>query len=270
MPILPTDPKFKPKSKLDPRGHPDLCGHWGGRRTDGGLCCNRVIGGTHRCRLHSGKTRAKAKAEGAVRLELARWGLDGHTDLVDPGEVLLRLVTQSAVRCELYGRLLGEAFQAAESLREAAEVPDADGSTVEVDEDGMSVESPAVQAARANLRRVFVTGGVAALVGVKLDADRFGRVFATEEAVRGLARLEAEERDRCANFAAKAVAAGLADRLVRLADRQGQQMFTVIMAVVGGLGEALGLTVEQRELVPSVVPGLLEREVRALTAGPTP
>jgi hypothetical protein len=34
----------------------------------------------------------------------------------------------------------------------------------------------------------------------------------------GLAQLEAQERDRCAGFAAKAVAAGLAERTVRIAE----------------------------------------------------
>jgi hypothetical protein len=39
------------------------------------------------------------------------WGL-GVTK-VDPGEVLLRLVTQSAARTEMYARLLEEAYDAA-------------------------------------------------------------------------------------------------------------------------------------------------------------
>ena len=36
------------------------------------------------------------------------------------------------------------------------------------------------------------------------------------------ADLEAKERDRCANLASKAVAASLAERTVRIAERQGQ------------------------------------------------
>jgi hypothetical protein len=39
----------------------------------------------------------------------------------DPGDVLLRLVTQSAARAEMYARLLQEAFDAAEGLKEAYE-----------------------------------------------------------------------------------------------------------------------------------------------------
>ena len=42
------------------------------------------------------------------------------------------------------------------------------------------------------------------------------------EYIRGLAQLEPQERDRCANFATKAVAAGPAERTVRIAERQGQ------------------------------------------------
>jgi hypothetical protein len=40
----------------------------------------------------------------------------------------------------------------------------------------------------------------------------------------GLADLEAKERDRCGNFATKAIAAGLAERTVPVAERQGQLM----------------------------------------------
>jgi hypothetical protein len=52
------------------------------------------------------------------------------------------------------------------------------------------------------------------------------------EAIRGLADLEAKERERCANFASKAVAAGLAERTVRIAERQGQLMVEMVQAVL--------------------------------------
>jgi hypothetical protein len=54
------------------------------------------------------------------------------------------------------------------------------------------------------------------------------RPIAEEPTVEAMARtasrrqLEAKERDRCANFASKAVAVGLAERTVRIAERQGQ------------------------------------------------
>jgi hypothetical protein len=71
----------------------------------------------------------------------------------------------------------------------------------------------------------------------------------TSEAIRGLADLEAKERERCANIATKAVAAGLAERQVRLAERHGELLAQVIRGVL----DELGLSAEQRQLVPEVV-----------------
>ena len=52
----------------------------------------------------------------------------------------------------------------------------------------------------------------------------------TGEAIRGLADLKAKER--CATFAGKAVAAGLAERTVRVAERQGQLMVEMVQAAL--------------------------------------
>jgi hypothetical protein len=213
--------------------------------------------------MHPGKTLQQAKAEGVVVMELKRWGLDGHTELADPGEIQLRLVTQSAARVEFYAGLLGRAYEAAERLREAhagAALLVAAGSA-NADEG----EDPAVQAARLDLERIFATGGVGALIGVKRDADRFGRVFETEEAIRGLALLEAQERDRCSRFSTQAIAAGLAERQVRLAESQGAAMFAVFGRVQRRLLEALDLSAEQGQLAAALLPRLLAEEVGALT-----
>lgn len=206
--------------KADPVNDPNRCGHYGVKTRAGALCGQMVIAGTQRCKMHAGKSRLKAKAEGAVVVELRRWGLGDST--VDPGEVLLRLVTQSAARCELYAGLLGEAYDAAERLREAG---------------GGGFDAPTLEeAARQDLDRVFGHGGVAALVGKTYAADKQAGIFATGEAIRGLAKLEAEERDRCATFASKAVAAGLAERQVRLAEKQGGMLAAVILGVLADLG----------------------------------
>jgi hypothetical protein len=145
------------------------------------------VKGTDKCPVHSGKKLDQLKAEGAVRQEVQRWGLNDQVTLVDPGVVLLRLVTQSAQRAQLL---------AAELEAKVAEAP--------------------------NLRD--------ALVG-----DSYGEFGKVGEYIRGLARLEAEERDRCATFAAKAIAAGLAERQVRLAERQGALLVEVLRASVAGL-----------------------------------
>jgi hypothetical protein len=60
-------------------------------------------------------------------------------------------------------------------------------------------------------------GLAAAMVGeIEIPTKHGG--YKAGEYIRGLAQLEAQERDRCANFATKAVAGGLAERQVRLAE----------------------------------------------------
>jgi hypothetical protein len=69
--------------------------------------------------------------------------------------------------------------------------------------------------AREDLDRIFNTGGVAALVGNTYGAAKDVGVYVTGEAIRGLADLEAKEPERCANFAAKAVAASMSEWVPR-------------------------------------------------------
>lgn len=205
-----------------------ICGTHGGRRKDGSPCGGTVIAGTKRCDRHAGMTREKARAKGAVIVELQRWGLNGHSTMADAGEVLLKLVTQAAARCELYGTLLGKAYEAAKS--------------------GDSLD-PLIE-----------SSGVAALIGYRYGVDREGNTFKQEEAIRGLARLEAEERDRCANFAAKAVAAGLAERQVRMAEAQGMLMVSVIRSIL----DDLQLSPEQQMRAGEIV----ARQLRAVAGMP--
>jgi hypothetical protein len=174
------------------------------------------------CRWHGGGAK-QVKAKAAVRAELIHWGLGDTT--VDPGEVLLRLVTQSAARAEMYARLLQEAFDAAERLKQAHE----QGASIEADGDE---SADTAETARRDLDRIFNTGGVAALVGNTYGAAKDVGVYVTGEAIRGLADLEAKERERCASFASKAVAAGLAERTVRIAERQGQLMVEMVQAAL--------------------------------------
>src|SRR5215217_8384307 len=175
----------------------------------GRQCKRKAIPGGTVCRWHGGAA-GQVKAKAAIRAEVLNWGLGDST--VDPGEVLLRLVTQSAARAGMHAQLLEEAYEAAERLKRSF-----DAGALEVDESKEMAET-----AREDLDRIFNTGGVAALVGNTYGAAKDVGVYGTGEAIRGLADLEAKERERCANFAAKAVAAGLAERTVRVAERQGQ------------------------------------------------
>lgn len=218
------------------------------RNRNGEQCGRWARPGATCCATHLRNPAAIRNAE--VRAEVMRWGLGDAT--TDPGEVLLRLVTQSAARVERYSQLLEQAYDAADRLRAAHEAQELlvdQGHVGDVDDDDR--ETAAIQQARQDLDRIFGVGGVSALVGYTYSATITGSVYASGEAIRGLAKLEAEERDRCASFAAKAVAAGLAERQVRIAERQGQQLMELMLAVLGD--PALELSDEKLDLVPAVV-----------------
>jgi hypothetical protein len=178
----------------------------------GKQCKRKAIPGGEVCRYHGGSAR-QVKVKAAIRAEVMNWGLgDSH---VDPGEVLLRLVSQSAARAEMYAQELKALVDKSPSLREA----------------------------------------LVAEVWVPTES---GEAYQAGEYIRGLAKLEAEERDRCANFATKAVAAGLAERTVRVAERQGQLMVEMVQAAL----REVDLSPEQ----VSAFKAALARRARELTA----
>jgi hypothetical protein len=128
-----------------------------------------------------------------------------------------------------------------------------------VNVDAPGAENPdTAETARRDLDWIFNTAGVAALVGNTYGAAKDVGVYVTGEAIRGLADLEAKERERCANFATKAVAAGLAERTVRVAERQGQLMVEMVQAAL----REVDLSPEQA----SAFKAALARQARELTA----
>lgn len=197
-------------------------------RSNGTPCQAQAVTGTDACRVHAGRPLDQHKAKGQVVVELSRWGI--HDKTLDPGITLLQLMTQSFNRARLYGELLEEAYEAAERLHGVR------GGRADGIDDLHSVDSAADRdRATQDLERIFNSGGVSALIGHTYASSENG-VFATGEAIRGLVTLEAQERDRAAGMAAKAVAAGLATRQVELAERQGQLVHDVIRGVLGDLG----------------------------------
>lgn len=220
------------------------------RRTDGEPCQAQAVAGTEACTKHAGIPTAQAKARGQVVVELSRWGITDKT--LDPGLTLLQLMTQSFYRAQMYAGLLEEAYEAAERLRGAdatGELPPSVDSSTDRDR--------AVQ----DLQRIFGAGGVSTLIGNTYAADKDGGVFATGEAIRGLVNLEAQERDRAAGMAAKAIAAGLATRQVELAERQGALVADMVRALFAD--PELGLSAEQLQHAPVVA----ARHLRALGPG---
>lgn len=65
-------------------------------------CRNRAITGGTVCRVHGASPKVRALA--AVRAEVSKWTLGDATD--DPGETLLRLLTQSRIRADQYAALI--------------------------------------------------------------------------------------------------------------------------------------------------------------------
>jgi hypothetical protein len=91
------------------------------------------------------------------------------------------------------------------------------------------------------------------LVGHTRGAVKGIGIYETGEAIRGLALLEAQERDRCVKFAKVAHDMGIADREIRLAEGQGLLLAQAISRILDGLE----LSAAQRARVPEVVPGVL-------------
>lgn len=183
-------------------------------KTTGVQCKRFAIPGGNVCKKHGGGAPA-VKAKAAIRHELYLWGLTDQT--VDPGETLLRLLTQSSMRVAKYAEELEALVNEEPSLREAL-----------IGETWVKTENGSYKAG---------------------------------EYIRGLARLEAEERDRCASFAAKAIAAGLNERIVRMAERQGEMLSAM---VIKALAEA-NLSEDQATAVKASI----GRQVRELSPSPS-
>lgn len=198
--------------------HPQRVRCTGTSKASGERCKRAAIWGGNVCHRHGGAA-PQVKARAAVRAELLRWGA-GDTTL-DPATVLLRLVTQAANRAEFYAALLEEQYQAV-----------ANGD-----------------------KKTTLPSKVGVLIGHKYALDKNGVPVAIEEAIRGLVQLEGVERDRAANFATKAVAAGLAERAVKIAERQQAIVAELLQAVLSD--PELGLTAEQRKAAPVVARRIL-------------
>lgn len=178
-----------------------------GTKQNGQPCPNWAVNGATVCKVHGGMAK-QVRTRAAVRHELTKWVLGDITE--DPGEVLLRLVTQASRRVALYSSLLEELYAKADAGEPETTLP----------------------------------ARVGVLIGRKYVLGAEGRPVPVEEAIRGLVELEQKERQLCADFAAKAIAAGLAERQVRVAEKMGSQIAEIIRAVV--LAPQVGLSEAQR------------------------
>lgn len=204
------------------------CGDYGYRNTAGEPCRAHVIRGTHACKWHIGKSVAQAKANGALRLALDEWGIN-RKDYVDPGDVMLRLIAQSAHRVQRLSDAVTAAVQAQGDL------------------------NPMWQKDREAIETAMEITGYDPALAVLLAPDYAitkdgGRVYIGEK-ISALEQLEAQERDRCMKFCKIAIDAGLEERRVKAAEAQGMHLFTVIRLFT----ESLALSAGQREQVPAAL-----------------
>lgn len=219
-----------PRSPDEPS---NICGDYGNLNRFNEPCKNWCAPGARACRRHlrgKGKAVTVKIAEGALNKALQDWGLRPG-EVVDPGETFLALIAQSSRRVARYSVLLGQAVQCAAEITAA--------------EDGRSFDSGVNQ----NVEDIFARGELAGLLAPEYELDMFGTRIKVGEQIRALTKLEAEERDRLAKWCQQAVAAGLEERRVRLAEQQGAQLAAVVRAFMN----ELNLTAEQRALAPAAL-----------------
>lgn len=179
-------------------------------KSTGSQCRQPSIPGGTVCRRHGGAS-PQVKAKAAVRAEVLSWRLGDSVD--DPGEVLLRMVTQSRIRADHYAATI----------------------------DAKIAEGRKQYGDKFTMENILI--GSTYFEGHK-----------TGEYIRGLIKLESDERDRLAGFAAKAIAAGLAERTVRIAERTGEMLGAMMLLIAG----ELNFTSEQRTAMPLAIRAALE------------
>jgi hypothetical protein len=174
---------------------------------------------------HSGRSLEVLKAQGQARI--TAFSAVGAVPGVEPGYAVLASLHMSWLRVHLYARLLEEQVRADE----------AEGGLLDSRlTDGVADDQAAAE-------------GVRGLIGHTYAADKMAGIFASGEAVRALVQLEAQERDRAVRYAKVAHDMGIAEREVKLAERQGELLALVIRGVL----DDLDLTEEQLARAPEVV-----------------
>lgn len=202
-----------------------------------GTCHGVAITGTDACRMHVGVSLDVARAQGQARI--TAFSALGATPGIEPGFAVLASLHMAWMRLHLYARLLEEQVEHDAGAHYSGQHVTPGGSD--------SQESPEA---------------VSGLIGHTYAADKQAGIFAASEAQRALVGLESAERDRVVRFAKVAHDMGIAEREVRLAEKQGELLASVIRNVLGDLD----LSSEQQERVPDVV-GRHLRAVAELEAG---
>ena len=182
-----------------------------------GVCHGPAIRGTNACRIHGGKSKAVAKAQGEAKI--SAWsavGSAGAAGQVDYRMAVLGVLQMTWLRLAAYSELLRR----------------------QVVEDGQASSSPEVEDPGTGL------------IGYRYGAaGKDGNIYAVTEEARALVTLESAERDRVVKYAKTAHDMGISDRLTSLAERWGDVVATRITLML----DALELTPEQSAMVPTLI-----------------
>ncbi|WP_188188008.1 hypothetical protein [Nonomuraea sp. SYSU D8015] len=200
-------------------------------RKGGGVCHGAAISGLDACRMHAGQRADVARAKGEA---LSAWRANPGRQDVSPSEAVMAMLQMSWARVHVYAGLLERQVAAADPPRPGG------------------------------------VGQGAGLVGHTFSASPSVGVYESGEAVRALAKLEAEERDRCVRYAKVAHDMGIADREIRLAEAQGALIAGVIGRVLDAVlqrtleavGQSAGARL--RTAWPGWITELVPRELLAI------
>lgn len=187
-----------------------------------GECHGPAVNGLDVCRMHGGQRAEVLKAKGAA---ITAWSALAGEATVTSTDAVLGMLQMSWLRAHMYAHLLERQV----------------GDAQEQGEDNWS-DDPGI-------------GPGTGLIGHTRGASAGVGVYVTGEAVRGLAQLEAAERDRVVKCAKTAHDMGIADEQVRLIDTYATQVTGLITRIL----EGLELTPEQQRKVPTIVPRELSR-----------
>lgn len=202
-------------------------------RKHGGTCHGLRIEGLPSCRMHAGVSGEVAKAKGAA---VTAWSAMTGQPAVAATDAVLGMLHMSWLRVHLYAGLLEQ--QVTDAQADAPETP--------YSEAGDAYGAGPI-------------GHGAGLVGHTYSGVKDLGVFASGEAIRGLAQLEAQERDRCVRFAKAAHDMGIAERETAIAEAQGEAFAGVFFRIL----DALGLSPEQLATAAET----MQRELLALGGG---
>jgi hypothetical protein len=235
-------------------------------------CHALAIRGTAACVNHAGKATELAKSQGEA---VTAWSALTGTAVVSTAQAVLGMLQMSWLRAHLYAQLLERQFTDAQAQSDAPpQRPLPNDDEPAPHGDGAPLVGPGV-----------------GLIGHTFGAVKDVGIYATGEAIRGLAQLEAQERDRCVRYAKVAHDMEIDKEEQRIAKEQGlllaeavrrilDSLLALLLALIADIAsrneadaarawDAVGQVVSDaiRSAWPAWCGDIVPREFRAISAG---